>query len=915
MTRMIERWFPCQEVSENTDSGWGSGNSEKNLFTWFAARPLAQAKAAVICSLLPWPDDSAEQQRLQALVRKSMTGRDAAHDDLVAELAKHFPDGASMLDPYSGRAMIPLEAARLGVKAWGIDYSPVATLAGSLLADYPLRDWDDQPPLPFEGYKADGPETWCAPRLLRDVEFVLDLIGDRYEQEMDEFYPKVDGKRPWGYLWAVTLPCQNCGRTFPLTGSLVLRHPLPSKNDPGQSYRIAIDSRAGTFRAEVHDGPPTDVPTLVTVAGKRGKAAVCPFCEHVHVKDVHARLMNDGLSGDELLVVADIDDSVGKLFRQPVCEELDVLAAASKALEEEPPFTFGMPAIPDERVPAGNNDTVRPSMYGYGCYGSFCNDRQTLGFVKLSRIIDNVARDVLGAGCSADYVAALTGYSASVYVRKLKRSTRGAKLQPLLERNSNRVKTDHIFANEASIAFTYDYFETGCGNGPATWRSVAPDTVAALRNQLQRPPGKPGILRQGSASALPLRDASLDAVITDPPYDSMIDYSDASDLFFVWLKRALVTSQPDFGITSHPLGVQEKEEEAIVKRGGTSVRDHRTDEHYERCITDGFAQARRKVKDDGVVTIVFGHGDPDVWHRLLTSIDRAGLILTGSWPARTESGGRAGSANIETTLTLACRPAPPGRRPGRVAEADAEVQAEIRARMPLWDAAGLALTDQLMASAGPAMEVVGRYSEVRDKVGNPVALDRYLPLARQMVQEAADIRLGLDDLPLGTFDERSRFALFWARAFGRSINPASEARWQRLAADLDDGATAGITLKDGKGVRLAYATESALPPEEIEPTTSVFDVALAMVAAGKSLAHAAEVLIAADRVEDPYVWAAVHALSSSVPEADPDGEAWTYLVRNRQAVVTSTRNLAAARQREVQAADAASAQQTLFGDM
>ena len=260
MTRMIERWFPCQEVSENSDSGWGSGNSEKNLFTWFAARPLAQAKAAVVCSLLPWPDDPVEQQRLQELVRKSMTGRDAAHDELVAELANYYPNGASMLDPYSGRAMIPLEAARLGVKAWGIDYSPVATLAGSLLADYPLRDWKGEPPLPFEGNKADGPATWGAPRLLRDVEFVLHLIGDRYEQEMDDFYPKVGGKRPWGYLWAVTLPCQNCSRTFPLTGSLLLRYPLPSRNDPGQSYRILSDKNTGTFRSR---SPPAGSPPAV----------------------------------------------------------------------------------------------------------------------------------------------------------------------------------------------------------------------------------------------------------------------------------------------------------------------------------------------------------------------------------------------------------------------------------------------------------------------------------------------------------------------------------------------------------------------------------------------------------------------------------------------------------------------------
>src|SRR5689334_4503473 len=110
---MIERWFPCAEVSEMSTTGWGSGKSEKNLFTWFAARPLAQAKAAVLTSLLPWPEEIEEQQRLQALVRRAMTGKDAANQELKAELSKAHPDGASMLDFFSGRAMIPLEGARL----------------------------------------------------------------------------------------------------------------------------------------------------------------------------------------------------------------------------------------------------------------------------------------------------------------------------------------------------------------------------------------------------------------------------------------------------------------------------------------------------------------------------------------------------------------------------------------------------------------------------------------------------------------------------------------------------------------------------------------------------------------------------------------------------------------------------------
>ena len=101
-----------------------------------------------------------------------------------------------------------------------------------LLADYPMRDWDDEPDLPFDGYAApasgkllDDPE----PRLLRDVRFVLDLVGQRYAEAMGEFYPIVDGKRPWGYVWAVTLPCVNCSRRFPLTGSLALRNATDKK--------------------------------------------------------------------------------------------------------------------------------------------------------------------------------------------------------------------------------------------------------------------------------------------------------------------------------------------------------------------------------------------------------------------------------------------------------------------------------------------------------------------------------------------------------------------------------------------------------------------------------------------------------------------------------------------------------------
>lgn len=879
--RMIERWFPCAEVSAASASGWGSGKSEKALFTWFAARPLAQAKAAVLTSLLPWPDDETEQRRLQTLVREAMTGRDAKHVELTAELSKAYPEGASMLDLFSGRAMIPLEAARLGIEAHGVDYSPVATLAGQLLADFPLRDWSHEPPLPFT---AEATISVSGSRLLDDVRAVLDEVGSRYATAMADAYPKVGGRQPWGYLWAVTLPCEECGNRFPLTGSLVLRHPLPVKGDPGQSYRIEANRATGMFTAVVHDGPPTGQPTLAATlkAGKavRGKSAICPFCLHVHAKATHARLMAEGLGQDALLVAADLDPVVGKAFRQPTDAERDAALVASNTLRGEPEFARGVPAVPDETIPAGNNHTVRPSLYGARTYGQLCNDRQTLGFVGLARVINDLGAELVSEhGVGEKYAAALTGYAASVMVRKLRRSTRGTTLQPHLHATSNRVQTHDIFINESAIAFAYDYFEAALGDGPATWSSLADDTVAVLRNQAARPSGTAADLQRGSATALAIRSGSLSAVITDPPYDNMIDYSDASDLFYVWLKRALVTTAPWFAFTAHPDGVQEKALEAIVKGGGNV--DHRTRQHYDDMIAKSFSEARRVVRPDGVVTIVFGHGDPEVWHRLLGAITQAGLVLTGSWPAKTEAGGSAGSANIVTTLTMSCRPAPVGRAAGRASVVEAEVRREVQARISMWDAAGLAPTDQLMASAGPAMEAVGRYGEVLNHLGEPVDPSKYLVLARKAVIDATSVPI--ENLPLDTFDARTRFALGWARLYRRSVAPKSEARWQALAADLTMDELKGVLSEADKGVRLAPAKDWK---GTVTGTSSVIDVAMAMAKSwADGLDEVGRVLAAAGRDEDDaYLWAALGYLSSLLPEGDPDAVAWTSLVRARRGI-------------------------------
>lgn len=916
MTRMIERWFPTAEVSANSGSGWGSGNAEVGVMTWFAKRPTAQAKAATICSLLPWPDEPAEQARLQQLVRDAMQGRFERGAELRAEILKANAGDVSTLDPFSGRALIPLETARLGLKAHAIDYSPVAVLASRLLADYPCRDWSAEPPLPYD---TDSDKLdLTTERLVGDVQTVIEEVGRRFREKLRPYYPQVDGKDAWGYLWALSIPCQECSRHFPLIGQLELRPATTRKNratgttlnDPGQSYYIDVDQAEGSWAVVVHEGPPRGLPTRQVPPGKsrydsNGRLAVCPFCDHAHDRHILTRLLDQGDGRDVPLLAAEVDPVVGKSYRALVDEEVEAISRATAALAEQEKFGPFLSAVPDERIPDGNTWTVQATVYGARTYGDMMNKRQTLSFVTLAHAIRSVGLEVAANGNSDDYVRALTGYAAAALSRKIRRATRGCTLAV------SRAGVSDIFATESSLNFSFDYFEVGLADGPGSWHSVSSGTLTSLRSTMPPPRARPAEVEHGSATVLPFRDRSITAVVTDPPYDAMIDYSDASDLFYVWIKRALADAWPELSITAHEYGVQEKREEIIVKKGGTSNNDHRTREHYDTLITQAFREAQRVVRSDGVVTIVFGHGEPEVWQRLLTAIRDAGLVLTGAWPAKTESGGKVGFTNIVTTLTMSCRPAPEGRPTGRKAAVEAEIRRVVRSRYPDWEKWGLAPADMLMAAAGPAMEVAGKYAEVLDAKGSPVDIATFLPLARAAVQDAMAVEI--DHQPLETFDARTRFALWWARLYGRQVQAKSELRWQALAATLELSEVRDLVPDSQKGCRF---TEAKSVNRRIDPESAVVDVALAMAKAWpQGLDAVGEVLAASGRnTDDAYLWAAMAFLVDKLPASDADVVAWTGILRNRRNVGQAARGAEQAYQDALTAASQPTLDLTMSGD-
>lgn len=883
-SRLIDHWFPCGAVDAAVLTPAGSGRSEKAIFPWFASRPIAQARAAVLTTLLP------DDDKLRALVEQAVAGNSrTALGELAAVIQENYEGRTPVVvDLFSGRGIIPLEAARLNVTAVGTDLSPVATLAGRLLADWPLRDWSSEPPVPYERPAEKGTlDIVEEPRLVRDARLVHTAIGQRLEAALEKYYPRnPDGRFPWGYLWTVTMPCDQCHRRFPLVGSLVLRHPYARTQDVGQA--MTLKAAGDRWTVAVVDGPAAGEPTYASAGGRKGKSARCLFCSHVHSLETVKAKGNAGQYKDEPLVAADFaggDNATRKLFRELRPEERAAIEAADPSALAP---AGSLSAVPDEPVPPANGHTVMASGYGYMNFGELMCRRQTLYVGTVAAEIRRCHDELTAAGCSADYATALASLAAATLMRMLKHATRGARLRAHGKTDGtgqNRVQIDHIFSNESKLAFQFDYFEAGIGDGPGTWLGLVETGLNPLAAHLRGLSGTPAKLRQANAMALPFRDASVDAVITDPPYYDMIEYADASDYFYVWLRRALIGAQPDLyaremGTTVGPK-LQNKDDEIIVRRvynGG--VKHDRA--FYEHSLSRAFREARRVLRDDGHLVVVFGHSDPEAWKRLLGALHAAGFIVTSSWPSRTETS-NTGVASIKVTVTIGCRVAPSVRPVATASVVDREVSEAVKTAVRGWDSDGLALTDQLMAAYGPAMEVYGRYDKILQPSGEQVDLDRYLTLARTAVRDATALKL--DELPLETFDAATRFAVFWHRLYSRSDVPKGEARFLAQADNLRIEDLRGPLLTESKsGFKLRFDA-----PELLSDRSSTFEVVRAMAAAwdkGATEAVATVMATGERQPTDAHLWAVVGELVRQLPPSDSVAKALTAIQRNSGTIGT-----------------------------
>lgn len=863
-TRLIERWLPIAEIGEESLRERRSMTALPPIYylhVWWARRPLVASRAAVLASVLPADadrkkfmhvlgihGDPVEAQRKMTNAKRSGVRVDDPYGykraftflpppTAVRELmgSSRSPASTTVLDPTAGGGSIPFESVRLGFSALGNDLNPVAALIERATIEWPLR---------------------FGLSVGEEYERLSSRFRKRVETELAGLFPQAaaPAQVDTTYVWARTITCPYCAGLIPLSpnwrlgpdGTGVRLHPNAQAKDAAHgrvcSFEIvtkAKDHSAGTIS---------------------GGDATCPFpdCGRVVDGDEVKRQAQAGQMGEQLYTIVYKKRIVTKTktgkarekwergYRAPRPED-DVSTLMAATLEEKLPDWEALDVIPSEAILTGNK-TSEPLRYGSTRWRDLFSTRQLIGHCTGVEVYREMLAEDENSGKLTDIRRAAYGYLALSLDKLRDYNSRMARW------HSKREVMVNTF-DRHDFAFKWSYAEmapliVGLGYDWALEQTgkCIKELVGLLRPDAESTgsggpqgellaaasftPPKTEISCRSGADLPHLADGSVDVVVMDPPYYDNVMYAELSDFFYVWLKRTAGLVYPELFTAI----LTDKDQEAVAnpaRHAGRKGAKQLASQDYRDRMAAIFAECRRVLKPDGVMTLMFTHKATGAWDALTTGLVQAGFSISASWPINTEAEGSLhikDKAAANSTIFLVCRP-----RPAVAADAEPEfwedveplVAKAVRKRVAEFQKAGIRGVDLYLAAFGPALEEFSTHwplrrgtarvetastrrrrapqTELLEPAVDPYAVtpEDALDAARREVKQWRLEQLTHLKSKVDLDGPTSFFVLAWD-AFGAPNFPYDEAlRLARaVGVDLDGQIIGRLAKKDGDSVEL-----------------------------------------------------------------------------------------------------------------
>ncbi len=830
--KLIEVALPLQAINKESAREKSIRHGHPStLHLWWARRPLAACRAVIFASLVDDPGNDLspetadkERQRLFGIIERLVDWDNVNNEHVLAEAKAEIAkstggDPPAIFDPFCGGGSIPLEAQRLGLKAYASDLNPVAVLITKALIEIPPR-FADQPPMNPDARRQTARHGYKgAAGLAEDIRYYGQLMRDEAEKRIGHLYPKgPNGETVIAWLWARTITCPNpaCGVVMPLVRSFV----LSTRKGHEAWVEPLVDHGQKRVRFKIHEGHPTDAAKAGagTKVGKRGAKFRCPACGTV-TEDKYLRSEAQAGRMHARLMAIVCEGARSRIYLDPMDGHEEVARSAVPAWK------------PEERVPYPNHDVDRLPMYGMPTWGDAFTPRQLVALTTFSDLVAEAREQLLAAakaeGMTEDgvplhrggtgpmaYADAVATYLALAVDKTADRNTSLCTWESRMNRMRN------TFGRQA-LPMVWDFCETNpfAGAGGDLY-----GTVHSLCEVLDRLPTDtlPGTVARGDAAS-DQQQASGIVICTDPPYYDNVGYADLSDFFYVWLRRSLRPIWPDLFRTV----VTPKAEELIVNPYRFDGRSEDAENHFRDGMRHAFAVLQRRTTPNYPATVFYAFkqtsseedpGDEEIhrqpgaiasrgWETMLTGLVDSGFQISGTWPVRTELGTRAVARDtnaLASSIVLVCRPRPEEAPVASRQEFVNALHRELPDALDQLTKGGIAAVDLQQAAIGPGMAVFSRYRAVlktQTVDGKPASVPMRVREALELINRELDAYLSRAQ---GQLDNVSRFCLAWFESYGWEAGAYGDADVVLRARNTSEHVVqeAGVVAAKGGRVQL-----------------------------------------------------------------------------------------------------------------
>ena len=783
--KLIEVALPLPEINDASafDKRPGIGPHPKGIHHWWARLPLPTARAVLFASVVDdpeghpekWPTEEAqntERERLFGILRLMMAKKlheaPKVYAEARAEMLKYC-DGTmpAVFDPFAGGGSIPLEANRMGFKAYAGDLNPVAVMLNKCNLELAPR-WLNHPPInPEERSQLASGEAWIASNgLAADVRYYGSLIRKSAVLKIGQLYPKVQLPKELGgeqanviaWIWARTVASPNPaarGKHVPLISTFW----LSSKTGNMSWVEPVVDRDAATYRFEVRTGTPTDSSGISagTKVGRGGFRCLLTDAP-IPFEYLRAEGQKGGLGTVMVAVVA--ETRRGRIYLPP--DETQALQARSAK-----PTDYPDTDLPNEAL------GFRVQNYGILKHWEMFTPRQLVAMVTLSDLVKEIKTQVrqdAKAHMSPEDAAAYALTVTTFLALGLDRCADSNNSLCRWDQSGAGQRVKNLFGRQA-IPMVWDFAEANIlGEKSVCWLNavdITADGIQAIGTSRE----EEGSVRQIDA-ATALDGLNRVMVSTDPPYYDNIGYAPLSDFFYVWLRRTIGSMYPDLFSTV----LVPKLPELTASPERFEGNKEKAKEHFEAGFRNVFCALRDRMDPRFPLTVYYAFKQDDEeggslgeagddtgidlttgWETLLEALVSSGFQITATWPVRASQAWRMramGSNALASYIVLACRPRPESAPQIAGVQFRQELRRNLPGALRHLQQGNIAPVDFAQAALGPGMAVYSKYSRILESSGRPMSVRSAIGIINQLLTEVLS---ELED----DFDAETRWAIAW----------------------------------------------------------------------------------------------------------------------------------------------------------